>query len=80
VNARQKIKPLGDRVVVKPEPKEGTVIAVGRGRLLNDGTHATMELHEGEPVLFARYGGTEVLRDDEVYLVLCESDVLGVLA
>lgn len=95
----QKVKPLGDRVVVKPVPKEettrsgivipdtakekpqeGTVIAVGSGRLLDNGTRATIELREGEKVLFAKYGGTELLLDNEIYLVLRESDVLAVLA
>jgi chaperonin GroES len=94
----QKVKPLGDRVVVKPEPKEettkggivipdtakekpqkGTVTAVGSGRLLDNGRRAAMELHEGEQVVFAKYGGSEILLDDEVYLVLRESDILAAL-
>ena len=95
----EKIRPLGDRVVVKPTPKEektrsgiiipdtakekpqeGTVSAVGIGRLLDNGAHAAMELHEGDHVLFAKYGGTEIILDDELYLVLRENDVLAVLA
>lgn len=93
-----KIRPLGDRVVVKPDsreettrggivipdtakekPQEGTVTAVGSGRLLDNGVRSEMELHEGNHVLFAKYGGTEIILDDEIYLVLRESDVLGVL-
>lgn len=92
------IRPLGDRVVVKPDPKEettrsgiiipdtakekpqeGTVTAVGSGRLLDNGGRSTMELHEGNHVLYAKYGGTEIILDDETYLVLRESDVLAVL-
>jgi chaperonin GroES len=99
MDVMQKIRPLGDRVVVKPGPKEettksgivipdtakekpqeGTVIAVGSGRLLENGTRAAMELREGEQVLFAKYGGTELLLADEIYLVLRESDALAVLA
>jgi len=95
----RKARPLGDRVVVKPEPKEettktgivipetakekpqeGTVIAVGSGRLLDTGTRAAMELREGDQVAFAEYGGTELLLDDEIYVVLRESDILAVLA
>ncbi len=53
--------------------------AVGSGRLLDNGVRSEMELHEGNHVLFAKYGGTEIILDDEIYLVLRESDVLGVL-
>ncbi len=93
-----KIRPLGDRVVIKPNPKEettkggiiipdtakekpqeGIVTAVGSGRLLDNGGRAVMELHEGDHVLFAKYGGTEIILDDERYLVLRESDILAVL-
>ena len=93
-----KIRPLGDRVVVKPDsreektrsgiiipdtakekPQEGTVIAVGNGRLLDNGGRSKMELQEGNHVLFAKYGGTEIILEDETYLVLRESDILAVL-
>src|SRR5258706_316241 len=93
-----KIRPLGDRVVVKPDPKEettrsgiiipdtakekpqeGTVTAVGSGRLQDNGGRSAMELHEGDHVLFAKYGGTEIILDDETYLVLRETDVLAVI-
>jgi chaperonin GroES len=93
-----KIQPLGDRVVVKPDPREettrtgiiipdtakekpqqGTVTAVGSGRLLDNGGRSVMELHEGDHVLFAKYGGTEIILDDETCLVLRESDILAVL-
>lgn len=63
----------------KEKPQEGTVVAVGNGRLLHDGTHAAMEVHEGIHVLFAKYGGTEIKLDDEEYLVLKESDILAIL-
>ncbi|WP_052890359.1 co-chaperone GroES [Thermogemmatispora carboxidivorans] len=94
-----KIRPVGDRVVVKPLPKEevtksgivipdtakekpqeGTVIAVGSGRLLDNGDRVPIEVHEGDHVLFAKYGGTEFKLDNEEYLVLKESDILAVLS
>ena len=93
-----KIRPVGDRVVVKAAPKEevtksgivipdtakekpqeGTVIAVGSGRLLDNGDRAAMDVREGDRVLFAKYGGTEFILDDEIYLVLRENDILAVL-
>jgi chaperonin GroES len=93
-----KIRPVGDRVVVKPLPKEevtksgivipdtakekpqeGTVIAVGSGRLLDNGDRAALEVREGDHVLFAKYGGTEFKLDNEEYLVLKESDILAIL-
>ncbi len=92
------IRPVGDRVVVRPaareevtksglvipdtakeKPQEGTVIAVGSGRLLDNGKRAPMEIHEGDRVLFAKYGGTEFKLDNEEYLVLRESDVLAII-
>ena len=93
-----KIRPLGDRVVIKAiareavtksgivlpdtakeKPQEGTVTAVGSGRLQDNGGRSAMELHEGDHVLFAKYGGTEIILDDETYLVLRETDVLAVI-
>lgn len=93
-----KIRPVGDRVVVKPaqreevtksgivipdtakeKPQEGTVIAVGSGRLLDNGDRAALDLREGDRVLFAKYGGTEFKLDGEEYLVLKENDVLAVI-
>lgn len=93
-----KLRPVGDRVVVKPtpreevtksgilipdtakeKPQEGTVIAVGTGRLLDSGSRAPMDLHEGDRVLFAKYGGTEFVLDGDDYLVLKENDVLAVI-
>jgi chaperonin GroES len=98
VDIMAKIRPLGDRVVVKPQPKEettrsgivipdtakekpqeGTVTAVGSGRLLDSGERSAMELREGDHVLFAKYGGTDIILDDENYLVLRETDILAVL-
>lgn len=93
-----KIRPVGDRVVVKPapreevtksgivipdtakeKPQEGTVIAIGSGRLLDNGERVPLDLREGDRVLFAKYGGTEFKLDGEEYLVLKENDVLAVI-
>ncbi len=64
----------------KEKPQEGTVIAVGNGRLLDNGDRAAIDVHEGDRVLFAKYGGTEFKLDGEEYLVLKESDILAVLS
>jgi len=93
-----KIRPVGDRVVVKPaakeevtksgivipdtakeKPQEGTVIAVGSGRLLDNGDRAPVDVREGDRVLFAKYGGTEFKLDGEEYLVLKENDILAII-
>ncbi len=92
------LKPLGDRVVVKPlsreevtksgivlpdtakeKPQEGNVVAVGPGRLLDNGQRVAVELKEGDKVLFAKYAGTEFKRDDEELLILSEKDILAVV-
>jgi len=64
----------------KEKPQEGIVIAVGRGKLLDNGKRAEMEVKEGDRVLYAKYGGTEFKQDGEEYLVLRESDILAVLS
>jgi len=64
----------------KEKPQEGTVVAVGSGRLLDNGDRAAVDLREGDHVLFAKYGGTEFKLDGEEYLVLKESDVLAIIA
>ncbi|MFW5955288.1 MAG: co-chaperone GroES [Rhodothermales bacterium] len=92
------IKPLGDRVVIKPEaaeektssglyipdtakekPQRGTVIAVGPGRVEN-GTKIEMGVSEGDTVLYGKYAGTEITLDAETYLIVRESDILGIVS
>ncbi len=63
----------------KEKPQEGTVIAVGSGRLLDNGDRAPIEVKVGDRVLFAKYGGTEFKLDSEEYLVLKENDILAVI-
>ncbi len=65
----------------KEKPQEGEVIAIGPGRLTDDGKRLPMELKVGDKILYARYAGTEVKGDDEdeELLVLRESDILAKL-
>jgi len=91
------VKPLEDRVVVKPSteeertkggivlpdtakerPQEGEVIAVGPGKLLENGERAPMDVKPGDKVIFAKYGGTEIKIDGEEYMILRQSDILAI--
>ncbi|AUU51748.1 co-chaperone GroES [Staphylococcus aureus] len=63
----------------KEKSNEGVIVAVGTGRLLNDGTRVTPEVKKGDRVVFQQYAGTEVKRDNETYLVLNEEDILAVI-
>lgn len=62
---------------VKEKPQEGKVIAVGPGRLSEDGKRIAMDLKVGDLVLYAKYGGTEIKIDDEDVIILRESDILA---
>jgi chaperonin GroES len=91
-----KLEPLGDRVVVKPMPKEevtkggivipdtakekpqdGKVIAVGPGRMTEDGKRIAMDVKVGDIVIYAKYGGTEIKENDEELIILREGDILA---
>lgn len=91
-----KLKPFGDRVLVKPmseeevtkggiilpdtareRPQRGEIIAVGPGRLDEDGKRIAMEVKKGDKVIYSKYAGTEVKENDEEYLILRESDILA---
>ena len=63
----------------KEKPQEGVVVAIGSGKLLENGDRTPLEINEGDRVLCAKYGGTEFKLDGEEYLVLRESDVLAIL-
>ncbi|MCX7970044.1 MAG: co-chaperone GroES [Negativicutes bacterium] len=63
----------------KEKPQEGKVIAVGNGKLLDNGTRVAIDLREGDKIIFSKYAGTEVKVDGEEYLILRESDVLAVV-
>jgi chaperonin GroES len=93
-----KLRPLGDRVVVKAtsretvtksgivlpdtakeKPQEGEILAVGPGKVLDNGKRVTLEVSVGQKVLFAKYAGSEVKMDGEEYLILRESDIMGIV-
>ena len=61
----------------REKPQEGEVIAVGTGRLTEDGKRIAMEVKVGDVVIYARYGGTEIKIDDEELVILRESDILA---
>lgn len=63
----------------KEKPQEGKVLAVGKGRVLEDGTVKPLEVKVGDTVLFAKYAGTEVLHEAKEFMILKEDDVLAVL-
>jgi len=63
----------------KEKPMEGKVIAVGNGKILENGTKVTPEVKSGDKILFGKYAGTEVKIDGEEHLILREDDILGVL-
>jgi chaperonin GroES len=92
------IKPLADRVVVKPiedseemrgglyipdtakeKPQQGEIMAVGPGRVSDEGQRIEMEVKQGDKVLYGKYSGTEVTVSGEQYLILRETDVLAVI-
>ena len=63
----------------KEKPAEGKVIAVGNGKLNDDGKRVAPELKVGDRILFGKYSGTEVKIDGEEHLIMREDDVLGVI-
>ena len=63
----------------KEKPKEGKVVEVGPGKVMEDGTRCKMQLQKDDRVLFTSYAGTEIKIDGEEYLVMAEEDVLAVV-
>ena len=63
----------------KEKPIEGTVLAVGNGKVLEDGTVRRLDVKEGDRVLFGKYTGNEIKIDGEQALILREEDILGVI-
>jgi chaperonin GroES len=63
----------------KEKPMEGKVIAVGKGKLLEDGKVHPLDVKAGDRVLFGKYAGTEVKIDGEEHLIMREDDILGVI-
>jgi chaperonin GroES len=64
----------------KEKPQEGVVVAVGNGKILDDGTRLSLEVKEGDHILFGKYSGTDIKIEGEEYLILREDEVLGILA
>ena len=93
-----KLRPLGDRVVVKPtpreevtksgivlpdtakeKPQEGQIIAVGPGKILEDGSREKMDVAVGDKILYAKYAGTEFKVDGADLLIISQKDILAVV-
>jgi chaperonin GroES len=93
-----KIRPLGDRILVKPikeeektkggiiipdtakeKPQEGKVVAVGKGKVTEEGKLLVPDVKAGDKILFGKYAGSEVKLEGEEHLILREDDILGVL-
>ena len=93
-----KIKPLGDRVLVKrleaeekttggivlpdaakQKPKQGKVVAVGKGKQLDSGEKVACQVKKGDVVLFGSFGGTEVTVEGEEYLLMSEDEILAIV-
>jgi len=63
----------------KEKPQEGEVIAVGNGKILENGTKVAMDVKAGDRVLFGKYSGTDIKSDGQEYLILREDEVLAIL-
>jgi chaperonin GroES len=93
-----KMKPLADRVIVKPAPAEektkggiilpdtakekpviGEVVAVGPGKVTDDGKKVAPEVKVGDKVLYGKYSGTEVTIEGEEYLIMREADIFAIV-
>jgi len=63
----------------KEKPQKGTVVAVGPGRVTDDGKRQAMEIKVGDTVLFDKYSGSKIKIDEEEYLIIREEDILGIV-
>ena len=63
----------------KEKPAEGKVVAVGNGKIGDDGKRIPLEVKKGDRILFGKYSGTEVKLDGEDYLIMREDDILGII-
>ena len=93
------IKPLGDKIIVKPQtreevtksgivlpdstekerPEQGEVLAVGSGKILDNGQRSEMNVKVGDVIVFKKYSPDEIKIDNQEILVLSESDVIGIV-
>ena len=93
-----RLKPLGDRVLVKAlekkdeirsgiiipdtakeKPQEGEIIAVGKGKIAEDGKLIPMDVKAGDKILYGKYSGTEVKIEGQEYLIMHQEDILGIV-
>ncbi len=63
----------------KEKPAEGEVVAVGSGKVNDNGERVALQVKEGDRILFSKYGGTDVKLDGEDYLIMREDDILGII-
>jgi chaperonin GroES len=63
----------------KEKPQKGTIIAVGTGKVLDNGQRVALEVKEGQEVIFSKYAGTEIKIDNQDYLILSERDILAIV-
>ena len=63
----------------KEKPQEGEVIAVGEGKYKEDGTRQTLDVKEGDRVLFGKYSGSEITLDGDEFLMMREDEILGII-
>lgn len=63
----------------KEKPQEGEIVAVGKGRIMQDGSIQELDVKKGDMVLFGKYAGTEIKIDGEEYLMMKEDDIMGVV-
>jgi chaperonin GroES len=63
----------------KEKPQEGEVVAVGKGKRLEDGKVVTLDVQVGDRILFGKYSGSDIKLDNEEYLIMREDEVLGIL-
>ena len=63
----------------KEKPKRGKIIAVGQGKLLDDGTRAKLQVKKGDEVLFSSYAGTEITVDTKEMMIMSEDDILAII-
>ncbi|MBI5184086.1 MAG: co-chaperone GroES [Nitrospinae bacterium] len=63
----------------KEKPQEGEIIAVGSGKIIEDGKRQPLEVKKGDRVIYGKYAGTEVKIEDAEYLLMREDDILGIL-
>ncbi len=78
----QEAKTAGGIIIpdsAKEKPAEGKIIAVGNGKMNDEGKRVALEVKEGDQVLFSKYGGTDVKVDGVDYLIMREDDILGVI-